>query len=67
MRWLAVVLPVCERGELRLTGGSSMFTGRLEVCLNNVWGTVCDDFWSSREVGVACSQLGFSRYGKLPE
>ncbi len=49
---------------MRLAGSSSSLSGRVEVCLNNEWGTVCDDFWGSVDAGVVCSQLGYSRFGK---
>lgn len=35
----------------------------MEVCNGNVWGTVCDDFFSSVDANVVCSQLGFSDRG----
>lgn len=47
----------CSEGSLRLVDGSDLF-GRLEVCINNAWGTICGTQFDSRELKVACSQLG---------
>ena len=37
--------------------------GRVELCVGGSYGTVCDDNWDDEDTSVACSQLGFSRYG----
>jgi len=55
---------VCSDGDLRLVNGSVPYEGRLEICLNEVWGTICDTNWGSTQASIACSSLGFSASGK---
>ena len=54
----------CTTGQLRLMGGNIANEGRVEICINNVWGTICDDFWGSSDAAVVCKELGFSTLGQ---
>ncbi len=55
----------CSDYELRLIGGTSNLQGRVEICLGNIWGTVCDDRWDNANASVVCGYLGYSRDGTL--
>ena len=45
-------------------GGTSDYEGHVEVCWNEIWGTVCDDSWTHFDAIVACRQLGFPTTGE---
>lgn len=51
----------CTQGSVRLRGTATF--GRLEVCHDNVWGTVCETDFGTPDAQVVCRQLGFSATG----
>jgi len=53
----------CGHGSIRLSGSDSDNLGRVDICLNNVWGTVCQNNWGDVDARVVCRQLGFAAAG----
>ena len=58
----SVTVGTCTEGTIRLIDGSTTTEGRVEVCQNDAWGTVCDDGWTDVDASVVCRQLGYSRF-----
>ena len=58
MTFISTAAQSCFHGALRLVGGRSSNEGRVEICINGVWGTVCHSGWSSSDARVVCRQLG---------
>ena len=46
-----------EEGEVRLADGDE---GRVEICISDQWGVICDTYWGPSEALVTCKQLGFN-------
>ena len=47
----------CTDGDVRLMNGTEN-QGRVEICINNAWGTVCENRFGPQEAFVVCLQLG---------
>ena len=46
-------------GAVRLVNGTDETEGRIEVCYNYQWGTVCNYQFQLVDGRVVCRQLGF--------
>ena len=55
----------CTNGEMKLSGGSSLMTGRTEICYNNVWFGICVDnyYYDYNNPNTVCGVLGYSNEG----
>ena len=57
----------CSDGVMRLKGSrddvqAGTREGRVEICINNAWGTICDTLFGREDAEAVCGQLeGFQR------
>lgn len=60
-----------EDGAVRLVDGPNAYEGRLEICAQGEWGTVCNDGnmnhngFDINAARIVCRQLGIEEGGKL--
>ena len=54
----------CQTGQVRLGNNATGVIGRVEVCVDGRWSTVCDSGWDYRDAVVVCTQLGLPAAGE---
>ena len=55
-----IFLDTCQTGAVRLVGSAFTTQGTVEVCYENIWGSVCSTSWDVYEASVVCKQLGYN-------
>ena len=63
LMYVCCMLDDCVEGEVRLQDGTDPSNGRVEVCQNGTWGSVCASQWDLDDARVVCKQLGYSSDG----
>lgn len=56
----------CGDNDLRLVEGPSANEGKIEICTNGFWGTLCSSYrFGDADARVVCRQLGFQTLGMV--
>ena len=55
----------CTDGDIRLVDGIVDVEGRPEVCINGVWGSVCQTGWTIVDTISFCAELGYFGTGNI--
>lgn len=58
------VLTECEHGDVRLVDGQKMSKGRVEICADGHWASICNTNWGLVETEIVCKQRGLPVSGE---
>ena len=63
--YLAIADSLCENGDVRLDTSGAAIGGRVEICYDGIWGSICNKEWTIDDARVACKQLGLPLEGVI--
>ena len=46
-------------GNIRLVESEASYQGHVQIKVDGVWSSVCDDGWGIEDANVACKELGY--------
>ena len=55
--------PCGPEGAVRLVDGIVPYRGRVELCVDGRWRTICSSRWDHNDAAVVCRQLGYPTEG----
>ena len=59
-----IIIARCSDDQLKLTGSTVEYYGRVEICSNQRWGTLSYYHWTPSNAEVACKELGYQCMSK---
>ena len=62
---LNTVYSNCTDFDVRFINGASPNEGKVQICVNGVWGLLCSSSVDRNDARVVCSELGYQTGGKL--
>ena len=51
----------CTDYDVQLVDGPGLNEGRVLICINGVWGTLCNSYIDYNDARVICLELGYQR------
>jgi hypothetical protein len=55
-----------QEGSIRLSNGTYSNEGRVEICLNGYWGTICSNGWDENDAFITCKRVGHPTLRPIP-